>query len=421
MRVVFDKYTDDAGKLLKMMRRTEPDTGAVALEDDGFLPNTIFSLYEYFVYGQNCEALKEKDLHYSFLKVPEFWEIRTCGAHGAVYDMGCKKANIYYNKLQNVQHVEWLMEDGWIYRIDYYNKYALRYASEFLDTDGKTESKVFYSHRNQEVIVEQPQSGAITLLNEGKIKALFTSREELIEYFFTEAFFTETGSEESRVLFVQDQEGLRLSQRQWGGRCVWESVWFSNSALMNQYIDMGGKNGRRIYFIPEEYPVNDAKGEALILTCSDQLQGIEYLIHELPEVMFHIGANTQVSEKLLKLGQCPNVRIYPQIGREQLSALWSHCDFYFDINHYGEIHNAIDTAHQNNLLILGFENTIHCRELVVEECIFSQSDEKKLAGEMKKLVNQPEAVGERLVKQQKKKREIWERQSGTVLQKEKGI
>ena len=243
----------------------------------------------------------------------------------------------------------------------------------------------------------------------------------MIEYFFTEAFFTETGSEESRVLFVQDQEGLRLSQRQWGGRCVWESVWFSNSALMNQYIDMGGKNGRRIYFIPEEYPVNDAKGEALILTCSDQLQGIEYLIHELPEVMFHIGANTQVSEKLLKLGQCPNVRIYPQIGREQLSALWSHCDFYFDINHYGEIHNAIDTAHQNNLLILGFENTIHCRELVVEECIFSQSDEKKLAGEMKKLVNQPEAVGERLVKQQKKKREIWERQSGTVLQKEKGI
>jgi hypothetical protein len=40
---------------------------------------------------------------------------------------------------------------------------------------------------------------------------------------------------------------------------------------------------------------------------------------------------------------------------------------------------------------------------------------------MKKLVNQPEAVEERLVKQQKKKREIWERQSGTVLQKEKGI
>lgn len=121
--------------------------------------------------------------------MPEFWEIRTCGAHGAVYDMGCKKANIYYNKLQNVQHVEWLMEDGWIYRIDYYNKYALRYASEFLDTDGKTESKVFYSHRNQEVIVEQPQSGAITLLNEGKIKALFTSREELIEYFFYRSFF----------------------------------------------------------------------------------------------------------------------------------------------------------------------------------------------------------------------------------------
>lgn len=30
-----------------------------------------------------------------------------------------------------VQSVEWCMEDGWIYRVDYYNKYGLKYASEF--------------------------------------------------------------------------------------------------------------------------------------------------------------------------------------------------------------------------------------------------------------------------------------------------
>ncbi|MDE6167039.1 MAG: accessory Sec system glycosyltransferase GtfB, partial [Acetatifactor sp.] len=223
MRVVLDKYTDEAEKLLETMRRTEACAGTVVLRDDGFLPNTIFPVYEYFTYGRKCKAPEEKNLHYAFLEVPEFWEIRTSGLHGAVYDMGCKKAEIYFTEYHNLERVEWLMDESRIYKIDYYNKYALKYASEFLDEDGKTESKVFYSDNNREVMVKQPQSDTITLLDQGRIKALFTSYAEFIQY-----FFAETGSEEGQVLFVQDQEGLRLSALQAGGKSVWESVWFSS-------------------------------------------------------------------------------------------------------------------------------------------------------------------------------------------------
>lgn len=57
-----------------------------------------------------------------------------------------------------------------IYRVDFYNKYGLKYASEFRDTDGNVESKVFYSDQNQEVIVEYPENDVVTLLENGAVK-----------------------------------------------------------------------------------------------------------------------------------------------------------------------------------------------------------------------------------------------------------
>ena len=136
MIVVFDKCTNNIEKLRDTMRYMDSDAKIVILQDSGFLPDQIISPYEYFVFGRNCESCREKELYYDFLEVPEYWEIRSVGMYAAVYDMGYKKADIYFKEPTNVQRVEWCMENGWVYKIDYYNKYALKYASEFLDVDG---------------------------------------------------------------------------------------------------------------------------------------------------------------------------------------------------------------------------------------------------------------------------------------------
>ena len=86
----------------------------------------------------------------------------------------------------------------------------------------------------------------------------------------------------------------------------------------------------------------------------------------------------------------------------ELDALWERCDFYLDINHYWETFNAIEISHQKNLLIMGFENTLHHRELVAEECIFSQSDAGKMVLTMKELVGHPERMQGLLMRQQEK-------------------
>lgn len=323
--MAFDKYINGTDELQAMMRRIDLDARIVVLGDAAFSGSNALSLYDYFIYGQEQEHLEEKKLHYNFINVPEFWEIRSEGWRGVIYDMGCRKADIYFDENHCVQRVEWRMEDGWIYKIDYYNKYALKYASEFRDMDGNVASKAFYSIRNQEIIVEQPQNDTVTLLENGCVKAFFCSYAEFIQYFFEEA-----GLEGERVLVVQEQEGLRLATLQSNGKSLWECVLFSNSELLDRYVGMEGKNGHRFYAIPEEYPANSAKGEALILTASDQLEGIGYFIQELPEVTFHIAANTQVSDKIWNLGKQQNVRVYTQISMQDLNALWEQCDFYLD-------------------------------------------------------------------------------------------
>ncbi len=405
MIVVFDKYTDNAKKLLEMMRHEDLNVKVVVLNDDGFLPDDVFSPYDYFVYGKNQEVLKEKDLFFDFLEVPEFWEIRAVGVYGGIFDMGCKKADIYFTdpiEKRNVKRVEWCMESGWKYKIDYYNKYALKYASEFLDVDGNVESKVFYSSENHEMIVEQPQNDTVTLLEGGKTKGFFVSYSEFLEY-----YLNELGPEEKRVLFVQNEEGFKFLEYKSGDCSMWKSVWFSNDELLNKYVNMGGKSGHCFCNIPYEYPLNSAKGEAFVLTASDRLERIEELIHGLPEITFHIAASTQVSDKLRRLGEQANVKVYPQISRQDLTILWNKCDFYLDINYFQEVQNAVDIAQQNNLLIMGFENTVHNKKLMTEECIFSSQNYNEFIYCIKEIMHNPALMQGLLEKQQYKKQQNW--------------
>ena len=403
--IIVDRFTEDVRRLWE----TERDIlgGMCLLRDDGFLPKDIFSPYEYFIARANGGIPVERELFFDFIEVPEFWEIRAERAQGAVYDMGRKKADIYFTEpveKRNVQRVEWHMESGNTYRIDYYNKHGLQYSSAFLSADGKVQSKVYYSDRHQEVIVEQPQNDTVTLLCGGKMEAFFTSYGQFLSYWL-ELAAPEGGK---HILWLQDRNPFAV----WGLEAekteALDCVLFRYREALERYQAAGGKSGRMFYGIPEAYGRNLARGEALVLTASDQLEGIGHLIDALPDIKFHIAANTQVSEKLWNLNAKKNVTVYPQINSHNLKTLWKQCDFYLDINHYLEVFDAIAQAHKRNLVILGFEDTLHGRELTAEEGIFSAQNYEGMAHAMEELVGHPEAVEELLKRQQWKKRQAWE-------------
>lgn len=406
MIVFFDKYSDNVKKLQETMRCMGQDVKTAVLGADGFLPEGILSPYEFFAYGSRQGELAEKDLFYNFIELPEFWEVRLTGGTGGIFDMGCEKAKIYFREpaeKRNVQRVEWHMEDGWVYKIDYYNKCALKYVSEFLDTDGNVESRVYYSEKNQEMVVEQPVNHMISLLDRGMVRKLFDSFAGFIACYLEEAGFGE-----ECALFIQDGKSFEILGLDSETRNMWTHVLFSGTGLLDKYAGMGGTNGSRFFWIPEHYPENHARGEAMILTASDQVEQIEYLIRELPEMRFHIAAHTQVSDKLYKLEESGNVKVYPQISRQDLDMLWDTCDFYLDINHYYEIYDAVNTAHTRNQVILGFDNTVHHRELLADGGIFAGTERERMVLTIKELMTNPARVQELLDIQQKKKREIWQ-------------
>lgn len=406
MIVFFDKYSEKTKKLLDTLKYLKVNAKVVVLEDNGFLPDEILSPYKYYISRQNRNEHVEKELFYNFLEVPDFWEIRSVGSRGGIFDMGVERAEIYFTEpfeKRIVQRIEWKMENGWVYKIDFYNKYGIKYATEFLDIDKNIDSKVYYSDINQEVIIEQPQNNVVTLVENGQIKGIFTSYADFIKN-----YVAEYGVAEEYAVFVENEEMLERLDIKTVEKETWGYAWFSNNDLLNRYIGMGGKNGYRFCALSTTVAENRARGEALILTASAQIEKIEELTKEMPDLIFHIAAHTQMSDKLYKLAEeRKNVKIYPSISTKDLNDLWDKCDFYLDINHYREIYDAVHEAYQRNLLIMGFGNTLHNKDLLVEECIFSEPEYKKMVMIMTFLINNTVSMRELLLAQQKKGWETW--------------
>ncbi|MBM7642926.1 glycosyltransferase family 8 protein [Streptococcus loxodontisalivarius] len=95
------------------------------------------------------------------------------------------------------------------------------------------------------------------------------------------------------------------------------------------------------------------------LTSTDQLEAIEDLIQFCPDVQFHIGAYTVVSERLSKLEQYPNVMIYPELINARIRQLIQLSSAYLDINHGPEADDVLQKVKEANRPIFAFENTSH--------------------------------------------------------------
>lgn len=326
----------------------------VVINDDGFLPDHMVSPYRYYVEKEWGQFQSGVPLFADLLPIPDLWEITMFFDKAEIWDEGIKRADIEYavpTGCHNTKTVRWMLPNGTIYKVDHYDKYGKLYYDELLDQKGEADLRTYYAG-SKPVLTCQPKKHLFTLLKNGQITHVFSSGYLFIRFFIKEVFPTE-------MAIISPDEELARELEKTGLPCKW---------------------GNRFEL---SFPDNPCGKDAYILTNSDQVEHLEELIVHLPELHFHVGAITLMSDRLMCLKKYQNVTLYPGISTGKRTELLQKCSYYLDINHYGEICDAVYDAYKHSLLIVGFDSTLHNRAYVLPQCIFSVGEFDKMVSFLK--------------------------------------
>lgn len=119
---------------------------------------------------------------------------------------------------------------------------------------------------------------------------------------------------------------------------------------------------------------NQHTNNILICTNSDRIEKLNELVVCMPNMKFHVCALTEMSQKLMSFEKYDNVHLYPGCKASEILNLFNTCDYFLDINYENEIVDATKEAFLHNLLILGFNQTIHNRKYVLPDFVFDANN-----------------------------------------------
>lgn len=372
--------------------------------------------------SEKNDVLKEKDRYYAFIETPQYWSIRADGVNGAIYDNKTKMANIYFkNPIEKrmVSRVEWIDRNNTVYRIDYYNKYGYKYCSENV-RGGNVISREFYDRNGDIKVMEQTGSKTYTTLGTGISPRSYRGFADYLEaYLKSNEIYDENIwliSDEILNKFAGDYGNFKISYlpqnrlnsdfKEANQTNTAFRILCSEEQQVNWYKENADCKCDRLYLYFENNESKFGKKEALTITELDQLEYIEQLINDFPEITFHIAASTIMSDKLTRLDINNNVELYPCITEQKRKELFERCDVYLDINHYRELYNAVNEALVNNMIILAFDNTAHSKELYPIENIFDSSDYVKMKEILKNIINSQTIFDEYIDRQKKQLKKL---------------
>ena len=413
MLLLLDNYSVESRSLHESLKQAGYDCPAAVIEDDGFLPGDCLSAYGFFLGDfkkERGEAARPR--YFNEITAPDYWEISGDNKSGKVQDLDRDRGKIFYAEPAHrrlVKAVDWYDERGIVRFSDHYNRYGGLYARTAFDAKGKRVNKSYFSAAGREVIVENYITGDI-ILNEAEEVKFFRSKTDFVLYFLERA-----GFQKSRLFFNSLSTPFFVSQRldPQAKRDVlfWQEP-EREDIPGNMQIILNGKASRaarimvqkrksyeklialgarkdmvhRLGFIYSFERENGHKPEALICTNSDQIEHLERIVKALPEMNFHIAALTEMSSKLTGMGLYANVNLYPNVKMKVLEELFKKCDYYLDINHQSEIVSAVRRAFLNHQLIFAFQETVHNRDFIAGEHIYSSDHAGQMISDIRNIM-----------------------------------
>ena len=106
-----------------------------------------------------------------------------------------------------------------------------------------------------------------------------------------------------------------------------------------------------------------------------------------------------MSSILLSFDEYINVTLFTNIVPQISEKLFKNCDIYLDINYGNEILGITRVAFRENMLILGFDSTIHNRTFIAPENIYHPDLYMKMTDKIRQAFSDADMLQDLLYKQ----------------------
>lgn len=424
--LLLDNYGEDSKKLHTSFQLTGRQYPVFVLEEDGFLPEGVISVFGYFLGDfKTAENAPGKPRYFNQIQVPEYWEISGNNSGGKVHELNKERARIFYAEPKHkrlVKVVDWYDDRGVVRSSDHYNRYGALYARTVFNAKGQRVNKSYFSADGREIVMENYVTKDI-ILNDGNVVKIFRTKQEFAAYvlekagyaghrvFFntlsTSFFVSERLKDNGKgdVLFWQEPirdeipGNMRIILNDTSNRTA--KIMVQSRKAYQRLLELGAPAEKLCelgYIYPFEKE-NTSRPEVLICTNSDRIAELNKIVEALPEFHFSIAALTEMSSKLMSMDVYSNVSLYPGVKMKVLEELFDKADFYLDINHESEIVSAVQQAFLHNQLIFAFKETLHNASYVALEHIYSIDRANELILDIKAVMSDTALLKEHLKRQ----------------------
>ena len=338
-----------------------------------------------------------KPLFFNDLAVPELWECWTLGITTYLFDGEERRANVVLQEdilSRTVDRVEWFGQREEIVSIDVYNRYGWRSKRSLLTETGQPYLDIYLNRQQEEVLLHFVSQGTFLLQSPKGRDRLYANKEEM------QRTVLEQLLPDDEAILLLDKSLLEVVKKIPKERLAYcardahdldeikEQV--SQILLVEDGLLREEKDGITALSGLVDVEQESFQPEALVMTASQEVEGLSSLVHQFPQVTFHIAALTAMGPKLTDLETCSNVHLYPGISLGNYESLLARCSIYLDCNQGEEVWSSSLHALENGQVLFGLKSTVH-QEAYKELSTITDTVEE-MRNQLEALVQQPDTI-----------------------------
>ena len=362
--------------------------------------NTI-SLASSFSYSSE-DDYQGNPLFFNDLSVPLYWELWTLGITTYLFDGKDRRANIIFRenvRERTVKQVEWFGQGEKVVAIDDYNRYGWRTKQRLLDDEGRALMDIYFNRAQEEVLLHYIQEDY--LIHQGSVgrDRIFSGKDDVIKFVLGQILKSDETiicMDPNLLPLLQAERLVYCSASHDGLEHIQNQV--SHTLIANYYPQEERRSGL-IYLAGAEQEGNQPfVPQAMVMTASENIEGLAGLVDKFPDIAFHIAALTSMGPKLTCLEEKTNVHLYPGISRKKYRELLRKSSIYLDLNYGSEVSDVTLEAIANEQLLYGLASTVHRQYYKALPTVFASVEE--MGQSIRQLLQEPD-VYPRALKAQK--------------------